>query len=141
VYFAPRSLKKVAAATKCMLALGRIHPSQGSELCGARDQKCDWFPYCVHPVGQFFLFMYFALQGMAFTLEERQTMGIHGLFPPRFKTQEEQLELCKVSFDRYTEDLNKYLYLVGLQVNAKKYNHIFLFICNFYLVYEIKQKF
>lgn len=56
------------------------------------------------------------LQGMAFTLEERQTMGIHGLFPPRFKTQEEQLALCKVSYARYTEDLNKYLYLVGLQV-------------------------
>ncbi|XP_059476190.1 NADP-dependent malic enzyme-like [Neocloeon triangulifer] len=54
-------------------------------------------------------------KGMAFTLEERQTMGIHGLFPPRFKTQEEQLELCKLSFERYTEDLNKYLYLVGLQ--------------------------
>ncbi|CAB3376896.1 Hypothetical predicted protein [Cloeon dipterum] len=54
-------------------------------------------------------------KGMAFTLEERQRLGIHGLFPPRFKTQEEQLELCKISFNRYTEDLNKYIYLVGLQ--------------------------
>uniref|UniRef100_A0A6M2DDI8 Malic enzyme n=1 Tax=Xenopsylla cheopis TaxID=163159 RepID=A0A6M2DDI8_XENCH len=54
-------------------------------------------------------------KGLAFTLEERQALGIHGLQPPRFKTQEEQLELCKISIDRYQEDLNKYLYLVELQ--------------------------
>ena len=53
---------------------------------------------------------------MAFTLEERQALGIHGLLPPRFKTQEEQVKLCKENIERYTEDLNKYIYLVGLQV-------------------------
>lgn len=56
-------------------------------------------------------------QGLAFTLEERQVLGIHGLQPARFKSQEEQLELCNISIDRYKEDLNKYLYLVDLQVN------------------------
>lgn len=54
---------------------------------------------------------------MAFTLEERQALGIHGLIPPRFKTQEEQLELCRLSIDRYDEELNKYIYLMGLQVS------------------------
>ena len=53
---------------------------------------------------------------MAFTLEERQALGIHGLIPPRFKTQEEQVKLCKDNVERYQEDLNKYIYLVGLQV-------------------------
>jgi len=53
---------------------------------------------------------------MAFTLEERQLLGIHGLIPPRFKTQEEQLELCCLNVERYEEDLNKYIYLMGLQV-------------------------
>jgi malate dehydrogenase (oxaloacetate-decarboxylating)(NADP+) len=53
---------------------------------------------------------------MAFTLEERQALGIHGLLPPRFKTQEEQVRLCKDNVARYTEDLNKHIYLVGLQV-------------------------
>lgn len=57
-------------------------------------------------------------QGLAFTLEERQVLGIHGLQPARFKSQEEQLELCKISINRYQEDLNKYLYLVDLQVNC-----------------------
>jgi malate dehydrogenase (oxaloacetate-decarboxylating)(NADP+) len=57
---------------------------------------------------------------MAFTLEERQALGIHGLLPPRFKTQEEQLELCKLSVERYSEDLNKYIYLTGLQVSRRQ---------------------
>jgi hypothetical protein len=60
----------------------------------------------------------FLFQGLAFTLEERQVLGIHGLQPARFKTQEEQLELCKMSIQRYQEDLNKYLYLVDLQVSS-----------------------
>lgn len=60
---------------------------------------------------------------MAFTLEERQRLGIHGLLPPRFKSQEEQVRLCKENVARYSEDLNKHIYLVGLQVCGwKKYN-------------------
>jgi malate dehydrogenase (oxaloacetate-decarboxylating)(NADP+) len=54
-------------------------------------------------------------KGMAFTLAERQALGIHGLIPPRFKTQEEQVELCVTNLNRYSEDLNKYIYLMGLQ--------------------------
>jgi malate dehydrogenase (oxaloacetate-decarboxylating)(NADP+) len=30
-------------------------------------------------------------KGMAFSLEERQTLGIHGLLPARVKTLEEQV--------------------------------------------------
>ncbi|KAJ8980795.1 hypothetical protein NQ317_004797 [Molorchus minor] len=46
-------------------------------------------------------------KGLGFTLQERQALGIHGLQPARFKTQEEQLELCRISVERYQEDLNK----------------------------------
>ncbi|XP_066247137.1 NADP-dependent malic enzyme [Euwallacea similis] len=59
-------------------------------------------------------------KGLAFTLEERQALGIHGLQPARFKTQEEQLELCRISIDRYQEDLNKYLYLTELHDRNEK---------------------
>lgn len=59
-------------------------------------------------------------KGLAFTVEERQVLGIHGLQPPRYKTQEEQLELCRLSISRYQEDLNKYLYLVELQDRNEK---------------------
>jgi len=55
---------------------------------------------------------------LAFTLKERLSLGIHGLQPPRFKTQEEQLALCKASVMKYSEDLNRYLYLVELQVKS-----------------------
>lgn len=54
-------------------------------------------------------------KGMAFTLEERQVLGIHGLIPPRFKTQEEQVELCQKNMARYQDPLNKFIYLAGLQ--------------------------
>ncbi|KAF2900492.1 hypothetical protein ILUMI_05697 [Ignelater luminosus] len=59
-------------------------------------------------------------KGLAFTLEERQALGIHGLQPARFKTMEEQLELCKISVERYQEDLNKYLYLTELSDRNEK---------------------
>ncbi|XP_050483668.1 NADP-dependent malic enzyme isoform X1 [Bombus huntii] len=53
-------------------------------------------------------------KGMAFNIEERQTLGIHGLLPAAVKTQEEQLELCRLNLDRYDDDLSKYIYLIGL---------------------------
>ncbi|XP_075976364.1 NADP-dependent malic enzyme isoform X2 [Anticarsia gemmatalis] len=53
-------------------------------------------------------------KGMAFTIEERQTLGIHGLLPARVKTQEEQVQMCRLSIDRYEDPLNKYIYLMGL---------------------------
>lgn len=59
-------------------------------------------------------------KGLGFTLEERQVLGIHGLQPARFKSQEEQIELCKISIGRYQEDLNKYLYLIDLQDRNEK---------------------
>ncbi|XP_046405152.1 NADP-dependent malic enzyme-like isoform X2 [Ischnura elegans] len=59
-------------------------------------------------------------KGLAFTFEERQLLGIHGLIPPRFKTQEEQLELCLTSLEMYKKDLDKYIYLVGLQDRNEK---------------------
>ncbi|XP_076301268.1 NADP-dependent malic enzyme isoform X4 [Lasioglossum baleicum] len=53
-------------------------------------------------------------RGMAFSITERQTLGIHGLLPAVVKTQDEQLELCRLNLDRYTDDLSKYIYLIGL---------------------------
>lgn len=53
---------------------------------------------------------------MAFTFEERQALGIHGLLPPRVKTQEEQVQHCKLCLDRLDDPLNKYLFLMGLLV-------------------------
>ncbi|KAK7603503.1 hypothetical protein V9T40_003502 [Parthenolecanium corni] len=54
-------------------------------------------------------------KGLAFTLEERQALGIHGLMPPCFKNQAQQIEVCRFSVMKYQEDLNKFLYLTELQ--------------------------
>lgn len=59
-------------------------------------------------------------KGMAFTIEERQILGIHGLLPPAVKTQEEQLDLCRSNLNRYTDDLSKYIYLASLLVRTPK---------------------
>ncbi|KAB0795217.1 hypothetical protein PPYR_06564 [Photinus pyralis] len=59
-------------------------------------------------------------KGLAFTLEERQALGIHGLQPPCYKTMEQQVELCKIAVERYKEDLNKYLYLTELHDRNEK---------------------
>ncbi|XP_066595745.1 NADP-dependent malic enzyme isoform X2 [Prorops nasuta] len=53
-------------------------------------------------------------KGLAFTIEERQILGIHGLMPAVVKTQDEQLAHCRLNLNRYTDDLSKYLYLIGL---------------------------
>lgn len=75
---------------------------------------------------------------MAFTLEERQALGIHGLIPPRFKSQEEQVKLCKENVERYQEDLNKYIYLVGLQVRC--YHPIVMIDCRNDLICPFAQE-
>lgn len=55
---------------------------------------------------------------MGFTIEERQALGIHGLLPPRVKTQEEQVKHVLDNINRFSDDLNKYIYLMGLQVRT-----------------------
>ncbi|XP_075975808.1 NADP-dependent malic enzyme-like isoform X3 [Anticarsia gemmatalis] len=53
-------------------------------------------------------------KGLAFTLQERQVLGLQGLLSGGVKTQEEQVAICKYSFDRFDSPLNKYLYLSEL---------------------------
>jgi len=51
---------------------------------------------------------------MGFSLDERQALGIHGLLPPRVKTQAEQVDNCLRNLRRYKEPLNQYVYLTDL---------------------------
>jgi len=53
-------------------------------------------------------------KGMAATIEERQLVGIHGLLPPRVKTQSEQVSLCLRQVRRHSEPLDQYIYLMDL---------------------------
>ncbi|XP_061195599.1 NADP-dependent malic enzyme-like [Saccostrea echinata] len=57
---------------------------------------------------------------MGFTLRERQILGIHGLIPPAMRTQEEQSHNVLLNFNRWSNDLDKYIYLMGLQDRNEK---------------------
>jgi len=59
-------------------------------------------------------------KGMAFTLEERQTLGIHGLLPPRIKSQEEMAEHSLRNLRRFEDPLNKYMYMADLLERNEK---------------------
>ena len=60
------------------------------------------------------------LQGMAFTLKERQIMGIHGLLPPVVFTQEEQARRVLANVRQWADPLDRYVYLVSLQDRNEK---------------------
>ncbi|XP_072899474.1 NADP-dependent malic enzyme-like [Hemitrygon akajei] len=59
-------------------------------------------------------------KGMAFTLEERLQLGIHGLIPPCFLTPEVQVLRVLKSYETKTNDLDKYIILMTLQDRNEK---------------------
>ncbi|KAM9316611.1 NADP-dependent malic enzyme [Gastrophryne carolinensis] len=59
-------------------------------------------------------------KGMAFSLEERLQLGIHGLLPPCFLSQEIQLLRVLRNYERQKNDLDRYILLMGLQDRNEK---------------------
>ncbi|XP_045461372.1 NADP-dependent malic enzyme-like isoform X1 [Harmonia axyridis] len=59
-------------------------------------------------------------KGLAFSREDRQRLGIHGLLPPRVKSFEQQVDHAKILLDRYEKDIDKYIYLMGLLERHEK---------------------
>lgn len=54
-------------------------------------------------------------KGMAFTIEERQLLGIQGLIPPAVLSQEVQALRIMTNFKREQSDLDRYIDLINLQ--------------------------
>ncbi|XP_061805527.2 NADP-dependent malic enzyme isoform X1 [Nerophis lumbriciformis] len=59
-------------------------------------------------------------KGMAFTLDERLQLGIHGLLPPCFITQDVQLLRVLKNYEMMKHDLDRYVFLMGLQDHSEK---------------------
>ncbi|XP_071374726.1 NADP-dependent malic enzyme [Centroberyx affinis] len=59
-------------------------------------------------------------KGMAFSLEERLQLGIHGLLPPCFISQDVQLLRVLKNYDLKKDDLDRYVFLMGLQDRNEK---------------------
>uniref|UniRef100_A0A8C3L9T7 NADP-dependent malic enzyme n=2 Tax=Chrysolophus pictus TaxID=9089 RepID=A0A8C3L9T7_CHRPC len=58
--------------------------------------------------------------GMAFTLKERLQLGIHGLLPPCFLSQDVQVLRVMKNYENKTNDLDKYIVLMTLQDRNEK---------------------
>ncbi|XP_068793756.1 NADP-dependent malic enzyme [Struthio camelus] len=59
-------------------------------------------------------------KGMAFTMEERQQLNIHGLLPPCVLSQDVQVFNILQNFERLTSDLDRYILLMSLQDRNEK---------------------
>lgn len=51
----------------------------------------------------------------AFTQDERDRLGLHGLLPPRVETQEEQVARIIENCDRKPSDIERYIFMMALQ--------------------------
>ncbi|NXI46931.1 MAON protein, partial [Galbula dea] len=59
-------------------------------------------------------------KGMAFSLEERLQLGIHGLLPPCFLSQDVQVLRVMKNYENKSSDLDKYIVLMTLQDRNEK---------------------
>ncbi|XP_075058804.1 NADP-dependent malic enzyme [Mixophyes fleayi] len=59
-------------------------------------------------------------KGMAFSLEERLQLGIHGLLPPCYLSQDVQVLRVLRNYERQKCDLDRYILLMGLQDRNEK---------------------
>ncbi|MES1912597.1 MAG: hypothetical protein MHM6MM_004846 [Cercozoa sp. M6MM] len=59
-------------------------------------------------------------KGMAFSMEERMHLRIHGLLPPRVMSLEEQAQQVMWNMDRREDHLAKYQYLMGVADRNEK---------------------
>ncbi|XP_067951427.1 NADP-dependent malic enzyme-like [Watersipora subatra] len=59
-------------------------------------------------------------KGMAFSLAERQILGIHGLLPPAILSQDSQVKRLKANLNKYDDPLQKHIYLSTLQDRSEK---------------------
>jgi malate dehydrogenase (oxaloacetate-decarboxylating)(NADP+) len=72
-------------------------------------------PSAVHPRGSALLQEPLLNKGTAFTVAEREAMGLRGLLPPHVHTLDEQVSRVMDNYRNKQTDLERYIHLVSLQ--------------------------
>lgn len=85
----------------------------------------QFFSHFLHEQSSIFVIIF---QAMCFTLRERQLLGLHGLLPPNIITQDQQVYFVMQNFYRWDNDLDRFIYMMSLQVRSKV-NFVNFFLC------------
>ncbi|XP_078068731.1 NADP-dependent malic enzyme [Mustelus asterias] len=83
-------------------------------------QECSQTPVYTRKRGSDILRDPLLNKGLAFTLEERLQLGIHGLLPPCILDQNVQVLQVLKNYDLKKNDLDRYIFLIALQDRNEK---------------------
>lgn len=62
-------------------------------------------------------------KGTAFTAEERERLGLHGLLPPKVSTMSEQVEIMMENLRKKPDDIDRYRYLASLSSRNERLHY------------------